>query len=96
MLACCALALSHALPAAPSHHTGTPGGSVVTIRVPIEQLDAVQAIGHDIWRTHKPVALGTGKYLFPTSKKPFVFVPESPVLMHSKNPNSNYPEINNV
>ena len=41
----------------------------------------------------KPVALGTVKYLFPTSKKPFAFEPENPVSSHSKLPNLNYPEI---
>jgi len=45
------LVVGHALPSAPSHHTSTPGGGVVTMRIPIEQLDAVQAIGHDVWRT---------------------------------------------
>ena len=45
-----ALALGQAVPSVPSHHTSTPGGSVITMRIPIEQLDAVEAIGHDIWR----------------------------------------------
>jgi hypothetical protein len=46
-----ALATSAAALPAPGHHTDTPGGSVINLRILVGQLAEVEAISHDIWKT---------------------------------------------
>ena len=50
-LAAALAAAASAIPSGPSHHQSTPGGTVVELRVPAGQLEAVEAISHDIWTT---------------------------------------------
>ena len=50
-LAAALAAAASAIPSGSSHHKSTPGGTVVELRVPAGQLEAVEAISHDIWTT---------------------------------------------